>query len=67
MQNIFSIVGINNNKATSRLIMVAQEPSLDKINYLRSNFLVPVSSWKKALRSSSPQSKAGSFPASSLL
>ena len=42
MQNIFSIVGINNNKATSRLIMVAQEPSLDKINYLRSNFLVPI-------------------------
>ena len=42
MQNVFFIVGINHNKATSRLIMIAQEPSLYKINYLRTNLLVPV-------------------------
>lgn len=42
MQNIFFIVGINHNETTPRLIMVAQEPSLNKINYLRADFLVPV-------------------------
>lgn len=42
MQNILFIVGINHDKAASRLIMVTQEPSLDKINYLRADFLVPV-------------------------
>ena len=42
MQNILFIVGINHDKTASRLIMVAQEPSLDKINYLRPDSLVPV-------------------------
>ena len=42
MQNILFIVGINHDKAASRLIMATQEPRLDKINYLRADFLVPV-------------------------
>ena len=42
MQNVFFIVGINHNETTPRLIMAAQEPSLNKINYLRSDFLVPI-------------------------
>jgi hypothetical protein len=47
MQNILFIVGINHDKAASCLIMVTQEPSLDKINYLRADFLVPVLSAKR--------------------
>ena len=47
MQNILFIVGINHDKAASRLIIVTQEPSLDKINYLRADFLVPVLSAKR--------------------
>ena len=33
MQNILFIVGINHDKAASRLIMVTQEPSLDSLTH----------------------------------